>query len=185
MRITIIGRGRVGGGLARRWQAAGHDVTALGRDGGDATGAGAVVAAVPGDVIAKGLAGVRGLDGQITIDATNRLGSRPEGFDSVALQVRSIIGGPTAKAFNTNFASLYDAVDAETVPPGTLFAADPDARPVTEVLIHDAGFDPIHLGDLAQAAVLESLIMLTSTLDRGELGPFFYRFNRPGELSAI
>ena len=46
---------------------------------------------------------------------------------------------------------------------------------------------PLHLvatGDLAQAAVLESLIMLTSTLDRGELGPFFYRFNRPGELSA-
>jgi hypothetical protein len=23
-----------------------------------------------------------------------------------------------------------------------------------------------------------------STLDRGDLGPFFYRFNRPGELSA-
>ena len=98
--------------------------------------------------------------------------------------MKSIIGGATAKAFNTNFASLYNAVDAEAVPPGTLFASDPDARPVAEVLIRDAGFDPIHLGDLAQAALLESLIVLTSTLDRGELGPFFYRFNRPGELSA-
>jgi predicted dinucleotide-binding enzyme len=184
MRITIVGRGRVGGGLARRWQAAGHDVTALGRDGGDATGADAVVVAVPGDAIAAGLTSVRGLDGQITIDATNRFGAPPQGFDSVAHQVKSIIGGPTAKAFNTNFASLYDAVDAEAVPPGTLFAADPDARPVTEQLIRDASVDPIHLGDLEQAALLESLIMLTSTLDRGELGPFFYRFNRAGELSA-
>jgi len=144
MRITIIGRGRVGGGLARRWQAAGHDVTALGRDGGDATGADALVAAVPGDVVATGLASVRGLDGQITIDATNRFGSPPQGFDSVAHQVKSIIGGPTAKAFNTNFASLYDAIGTEAVPPGTLFASDPDARPVTERLIRDAGFDPIH-----------------------------------------
>src|SRR5438094_7138152 len=98
MRITVIGKGNVGGGLARRWQAAGHDVTALGRGGGDATGADAVVVAVPGDVIVTGLATVRGLDGQVTIDATNRFGSRPEGFDSVALQVKSIIGGATAKA---------------------------------------------------------------------------------------
>jgi hypothetical protein len=29
-----------------------------------------------------------------------------------------------------------------------------------------------------------SLILLTSTLDHGVLGPFFYRFNRAGELSA-
>ncbi|MEN3271892.1 MAG: 8-hydroxy-5-deazaflavin:NADPH oxidoreductase [Actinomycetota bacterium] len=133
---------------------------------------------------AAGLTSVRGLDGQITVDATNRFGSPPEGFDSVALQVKSIVGGPTAKAFNTNFASLYDAVDAEAVRPGTLFAADPDARLVTEQLIGDAGFDPIHLGDLEKAALLESLIVLTSTLDRGELGPFFYRFNRAGELPA-
>jgi predicted dinucleotide-binding enzyme len=174
----------VGGGLAGRWQAAGHDVTAVGRDGGDAGGADAVFVAIPGDAVAAGLANVRGLDGQITIDASNRFGSRPDGFDSVAQQVKSIIGGPTAKAFNTNFASLYDAVDAEPIPPGTLFAADPDARPMAERLIRDAGFDPIHLGDLDQAVLLESLILLTSTLDRGELGPFFYRFNRPGELSA-
>lgn len=67
--------------------------------------------------------------------------------------------------------------------PGTLFASDPDARTTAEQLIRDTGFDPIHLGDLAQAPLLESFIALTSTLDRGDLGPFFYRFNRPGEMS--
>jgi hypothetical protein len=29
---------------------------------------------------------------------------------------------------------------------------------------------------------LESLIALTRVLENGDLGPFFYRFNRPGEL---
>ena len=182
MQITIVGRGRVGGGLAQRWRAAGHEVTALGRDGGDATGADVVVVAIPGDAIGAGLAAITGLGGQVTIDATNTFGDRPVGHESVAAQVKAIVGGPTAKAFNTNFASLYDAVDAEPVPPGTLFAADPEARETVERLIRDAGFDPIHLGDLAQAPLLESLIALTVTLDRGELGPFFYRFNRPGEL---
>jgi predicted dinucleotide-binding enzyme len=33
MNITVIGRGNVGGGLARFWRAAGHEVQELGRDG--------------------------------------------------------------------------------------------------------------------------------------------------------
>ena len=36
MKIVVIGRGNVGGGLAALWHKAGHEVTALGRDGGDA-----------------------------------------------------------------------------------------------------------------------------------------------------
>lgn len=183
MHITVIGNGHVGGGLARRWAASGHDVTAYGREGGDATAADVVVVAIPGDAIEEGLGRVAGLAGQVTIDATNKFGARPAGYDSVAAQVKAIVGGPTAKAFNTNFASLYEAVDTEPVRPGTLFASDPDARTTTERLIRDAGFDPIHLGDLAQAPLLESLIELTMALGRGDLGPFFYRFNRPGELA--
>ena len=183
MRITTIGRGRVGSALARRWVSAGHEVTTLGRDGGDASGSEVVLVAIPGDASAEGLARVSGLSGQITIDATNKFGERPAGFASVAEQVKSFTGGPTAKAFNTNFAVLYDKVDTETVPPGTMFVADPDARATTEQLIRDAGFDPIHLGDLGQAALLEGLIALTRVLETGELGPFFYRFNRPGEIS--
>src|SRR2546426_8401904 len=36
MRIAILGRGNVGGGLAERWERAGHEVMPFGRDGGDA-----------------------------------------------------------------------------------------------------------------------------------------------------
>jgi predicted dinucleotide-binding enzyme len=39
MRIAVVGRGNVGGGLADRWERAGHDVTRIGRDGGDVSDA--------------------------------------------------------------------------------------------------------------------------------------------------
>jgi hypothetical protein len=41
---------------------------------------------------------------------TTRLGS------TLSQQAKSIIGGRTSKALNTNFASLYDQIDAESVP---------------------------------------------------------------------
>jgi len=106
MRITIIGRGNVGGGLARLWQEAGHEVTALGRDGGDAGDAEVVVVAVPSGEIAAALGRVSGLDGKVTIDATNAFGGRNEEFESLAHEVKSIVHAPVAKAFNVNFAAI-------------------------------------------------------------------------------
>ena len=35
MRVAVVGKGNVGGGLATLWRAAGHDVQEIGRDGGD------------------------------------------------------------------------------------------------------------------------------------------------------
>ncbi|MDQ1701789.1 MAG: 8-hydroxy-5-deazaflavin:NADPH oxidoreductase [Frankiaceae bacterium] len=121
-------------------------MTAFGREGADASGAEVLVIAIPGTAIDAGLANVTGLGGQVTIDASNMYGDHVTGFDAIAHQVKSIVGGPTAKAFSTNFASLYDAVDAEPVPPASLFASDREARATVERLIRDAGFDPIYLG---------------------------------------
>jgi 8-hydroxy-5-deazaflavin:NADPH oxidoreductase len=39
MKIAVIGRGNVGGGLADLWEGAGHEVTRIGREGGDISGA--------------------------------------------------------------------------------------------------------------------------------------------------
>ena len=39
MKIATIGRGNVGGGLAKRWRNAGHEVIEIGSDGGDVSGA--------------------------------------------------------------------------------------------------------------------------------------------------
>ena len=97
MNITVIGRGNVGGGLARRWQKAGHTVTELGRDGGDASDAEAVLLAVPSNAIADALGKVSGLEGKVVVDATNAFTGRDEGFESLAHQVKSIVGGPCSK----------------------------------------------------------------------------------------
>jgi len=74
MKITTIGRGNVGGGLAKLWRAAGHDVQELGREGGDASDADVVVVAVPGGQVEEALARVQGLQGKTVIDATNEIG---------------------------------------------------------------------------------------------------------------
>lgn len=182
MNVTVVGRGRVGGGLARRRQRAGHQVTALGREGGDASGSDVVVVAVPGGAIAGALGKVTGLGGQVTIDTTNPHGTRDETHPSLSHQIKAVIGGPTAKSFSTVFAAAYDEIDAQRVTPSNLFAAEPGSREVTERLIRDAGFDPLHIGDIAPGArLLENNSALTRAL-AAQIGPFFYRYGRPGEL---
>jgi len=51
MRITVVGKGNVGGGLADLWERAGHNLTRLGRGRGDVSDADVVLVAVPGDAI--------------------------------------------------------------------------------------------------------------------------------------
>ena len=182
MRITTVGRGNVGGGLARLWEQAGHDVTALGSEGGDASDADVVLVAVPSGAIADALGKVSGLEGKVTIDATNALDGRDEEFDSLALEVKSIVGGPTAKSFNINFAALYDEIGHQRARPSNLYAAEDDAREVSEQLIRDAGYDPVYVGGLDKARALEDHIGLAFAINQAGLGQFFYRMARPGEI---
>ena len=178
----MIGRGNVGGGLAERWRRAGHDVTELGKEGGDASDADVLVVAIPFHAIADAIAQVTGVAGKTTIDATNAVGERDNEFPSLAHQVKSIVGGPTAKAFNLNFARIYDRIDDERARPSNLFAADDEAREVTERLIRDAGYDPVYAGGLDTARMLEEHVGLMFAVNQAGLGPFFYRIAKPGEL---
>src|ERR1700704_6100959 len=85
MKIAVIGRGNVGGGLADLWEKAGHEVTRIGKAGGDVSEAEAVLVAVPGGSIEAALDNVHGLEGKTAIDATNLFGAdRPSGFPSNA-----------------------------------------------------------------------------------------------------
>src|SRR5262245_5090645 len=155
MNIATIGRGNVGGGLARRWRAAGHDVTEIGSDGGDVSDAEVVLLAVPGGRIAAALGGVTGLAGKTVVDATNFFSGERPPFDSLAHQAHSIPGGPVAKPSNRDAAALHDQTAAQDPPPGQLFAADEGAREVAERLIRDAGYEPVYAGGLENARLLE------------------------------
>jgi predicted dinucleotide-binding enzyme len=182
MNITCIGKGNVGGGLARRWERAGHNVTELGRDGGDASDAEAVLLAVPSDAIADALGKVSGLDGKIVLDSTNAFHGRNEAFESLAHEVKSIVGGPVAKSFNCNYAALYDQIDEQRARPGSLYAAEEGAVAMTELLIRDAGYDPVSTGGLGSARMLEDHLELMTAINEGGLGRFLYRYAKPGEL---
>jgi 8-hydroxy-5-deazaflavin:NADPH oxidoreductase len=181
MKITVIGRGKVGGGLARRWERAGHTVEALGSDGGDATEADVVVLAVPSAAIFDALTRVRGVQGKTVVDTTNAF-PRNERFESLAHEVKSVTGGPVAKAFNTNFAVIYDQIEEQRARPSNLYAADEGAREATEQLSRDAGFDPVYIGGLENARLLEDHMSLISAITRAGLGPHFYRIAAPGDL---
>lgn len=179
MRITTVGRGPVGGGLAARWRNAGHEVTELGQDGGDASDADVVLVAVPAGAIDDALSKVTGLEGKVVIDATNGLfGGRDESFPSLAHQVKARTNGPVAKSFNLNFARIYDKIDEQDPRPGNLFAADDEARARTEQLIRDAGFDPIYGGTLENARALEDFLAVAAA-NLSDGGHSFYRFWRP------
>jgi predicted dinucleotide-binding enzyme len=175
VKITIVGRGNVGGGLAALWTAAGHTVTVLGRDGGDGTDADVLVVAVPGDRVADALARVTGIAGTPAIDATNLYGTRDPGHESNAHLVRSLTGGPVAKSFSANFASEYDKVAGQATPPGNLVAAEPEIRELVDRLNRDAGFEPIHVGGLEMARQIEDIGPLLIGIARNGAGPFFYR----------
>ena len=131
MNITTIGRGNIGGGLAQLWEQAGHTVKTLGRDGGDASDADVVLVAVPSGSVSEALGTVSGLEGKIAIDTTNAFQGRNEQYESLAHEVKAHTNGPVAKAFNANFAKLYDQIAEQRNRPSCLYAADDEAREVT------------------------------------------------------
>jgi 8-hydroxy-5-deazaflavin:NADPH oxidoreductase len=176
MRITVAGRGNLGGGLADVWERAGHRVTRLGRDGGDVSDADAVLVAVPGGAIADAFDRLRGFEGKTVIDATNLYNvTPPEGFASNAEFVKSKTNGPTAKSFNVNFASLFGRLGDARARPGNLWCGDDEAREVVERLNRDAGYDPVRTGPLESAAAQEALIGVIFGIAEG-MGPMVYRF---------
>ena len=183
MKIAVVGKGNVGGGLADLWERAGHSVTRIGKEGGDVSDAEAVLLAVPGDAVADALDGVQGIEGKTVIDASNRFGvDPPAGFDSNAEFVKSRTNGPTAKSFSTNFAALYDQLGKARTTPSSLWTGDEEAREVVERLNRDAGYEPVYAGGLENARLQEDFLTLVMAINRGGLGQFLYRMAPPEQL---
>ncbi|MGW1727655.1 dinucleotide-binding protein [Streptomyces sp. NPDC002306] len=134
--------------------------------------------AVPGHFIGEALRGVTVLNGQVTIDVTNFY----TGFPSRAPQVTSVVGGPTAKAFNTVSASACDLIGERCVTPCNLPRGEPDARNVTAAHRRRRLRPPAcGRSGSGSARLLESSCGLKRVLT-GQISPFLYRCGRPGEL---
>jgi len=176
MKIAVVGTGKVGGTLARRWRAAGHDVAYGSRAGsgngpggaavmtvGEALGgADVVVLAVPSTAVAEVIAANgAALAGKVVVDAVNRMGE-PE-VNSRAAIAAAAPHARYVRAFNTlgweNFADP---------PPGAalFFAADPGARTVAEELISAVGLEPVFAGDAEASSTVDALVPLWFALVR-------------------
>jgi hypothetical protein len=183
VKIAVVGKGNVGGGLANLWEKAGHEVHRIGSDGGDVSDADAVLIAIPGPAVASVFESVSGLNGKTVIDATNLIDAgAPDGFASNAEFIKSRTQGPTEKSFNLNFARIYDRIAASAATPGNVWCGDEEAREVVEQLNRDAGYDPIYAGGLENAALTEAALQFFFAIAQAGLGQFFYRMAPPDQF---
>jgi predicted dinucleotide-binding enzyme len=184
VRIGVIGAGRIGGNVARLLAGAGHEVLlSFSRDSaalearaaemGPAARAGTpaeaaaygevVILSVPWRLIDEVLAEVGGLDGRIVLDTSNQYGaggleSVPDGLTAAQLNARRMPGARVVKAFNTVTSAFLAESAGRTGPDRVVMfmcGDDAGAKDVVAGLIEDAGFTPVDLGGLADAAPME------------------------------
>jgi hypothetical protein len=189
MKIAILGSGKVGGNLGKRWAAAGHTIVYGSRDpnsdkvkellnniGAQASATGeaeavrdaeVVLLAVPYHAAQGVLANVGDLGGRVLIDATNALA---QGGPAVPLSPASSAGLNVAswaknarvvKAFNTIGSAVMMTPEVDGRPVTLLYAGDDvAAKAVVRRLIQDIGFDPVDAGPLSNAYLLEAMCLL-------------------------
>lgn len=186
MKIAVIGSGNIGGTLAKKWAAAGHQITLGARDPAKAEvqetvsriGAGtrattirdavedadAVLFAVPGNAM-SGVVEALGtaLNGKVVIDAANNIGAPVA--NSVAIIQSAANEASVYRAFNIygweNFAEPeVGGVRADLFYAGT----DGRSRQAAEQLITDVGLNPVWVGGPEKAELVDQLLRLWFTL---------------------
>jgi predicted dinucleotide-binding enzyme len=185
MKIAIIGAGNVGGSLGRAWASKGHDVVFAARDaagpktqaavaatGGRARAAAVdaavrdaevVVLAVPFDAVAGVLESAGPMTGKILIDCTNPGGSAlpPEVGSGAELVSKLAPGARVAKAFNSQGAeNIAQPRYGDTVATNFYCGDDEAAKKTVRELVADVGFDPVDVGGLKNARLLEAATLL-------------------------
>jgi predicted dinucleotide-binding enzyme len=190
LNIAVLGAGRIGGTIGRKWAEAGHNVSfgvtdpngpksqALRAELGDKVTIGSAADALAaGDVVLVALPGVAvdqtvaehtaSLDGKVIIDAANKIGTGGPPNSLATFQART----PNAhvyRAFNTlgweNFANpVINGVQAD------LFFCGPDGddRKTVEQLISEVGLRPIWVGGPEEIERVDALLGLWFTLAAG------------------
>jgi predicted dinucleotide-binding enzyme len=181
MRIGIVGAGRIGGNAARLFARAGHELllsfsrdqerlerlaSEIGARAGtphDAAQFGEVVMlSVPWTLVDEALDQAGPLDGKIVIDTTNQFGHG--GLEDLAGRTAAQINAarmPRArytKAFNTLTSGFQARAAGRTGPDRVvmfLCGDDEEAKRMVSGLIDEAGFTPVDLGGIADAAPME------------------------------
>ncbi|BCX05050.1 MAG: hypothetical protein KatS3mg053_2988 [Candidatus Roseilinea sp.] len=184
MDIGIIGVGRVGSALGRRWAEHGHAILFGARDpSGEkakvalaqspgarvgslreaATFGEVVLIAVPGIAVLDAIHACGSLRGKIVIDANNWFGERPPGVTrSLAEAIADAApGARVVKAFNiTGSGNMLDPRYGEQNADMLICGDDAEAKSVVGELASSIGFDVVDAGPLSAAIGLEHLAQL-------------------------
>ncbi len=188
--IALIGTGNVAGALGPEFAMQGHDIVygsrnpdraevdeLVARTGGNAFATGQaeaaaqadiVVIAVPGEVAEQVVASLGDLSGKIIIDPTNRVGPGDDGYrtHTTATSNAELIQAlaPDAyvvKAFNTlNYRTMIDPETSGgpvTIP---LVGNNAEAKATVAALVEGMGLEPIDLGPVRFAHVLEGMLVI-------------------------
>lgn len=185
MKIAIVGAGRVGTALARRWGDAGHEVVLGVRDPGKArepaslprltvadavAGADVALLALPWTAVQEVVTATEWGD-TILADATNPFeGGRlatPVGTSGAELVAGWARSGRVVKAFNTTGSANMTDPQYAVAPTMPVAGDDDEAKTVVLALAGEIGFDPVDAGPLWAAADLEHLALLWVRLAYG------------------
>lgn len=188
MKIAVLGAGNVGGALGKLWAGRGHEVrfgvpdpgsekikTLLATTGGKAQAGSnqeaaaaseVVVLSVPWPAAEQAIRDCGDLKSKVVIDCTNPLRSDFKGLvvgttTSAAEQVAAWSGAKVVKALNTIGAGNYGKAEfAGTRADGFYCGDDAAAKDKVKPLIGDIGLNPVDVGPLRNARLLEPLAML-------------------------
>lgn len=184
MKIAILGAKVIGGTLGRKWAKAGHEVVFGVRDlqnpealelasslgarlapVGEAIAFGEVVVfAVPGAAV-EGIVRKHGaaLAGKIAVDAANRMGGGP--LNSAAAFAAHAPGALLFRAFSTlGWENFENPRFGEVVADLFYCGATGAAQESFEVLVRDVGLEPVWLGGMEKAHLVDSMAELWFTL---------------------
>ena len=186
MKIAILGAGNVGGKLGKLWSARGHEIrfgvpdpkkvaSLLAGMGGRAQATSnreaaaaseVVVVSVPWPTAEQAIRDCGNLASKLVVDCINPLRSDLKGLalghtTSAAEQVAAWSKAKVVKAFNTLGAGLYGNAEFDgTRADGFYCGDDAQAKSNVKSLIAEIGLNPVDVGPLRNARLLEPLAML-------------------------
>jgi 8-hydroxy-5-deazaflavin:NADPH oxidoreductase len=190
MKIAVLGYGKIGGTLGKKWAVDGHIVQfgvrdpakpevqqlirELGKNASASSVADAIasadliVFAIPSSAVEETVsANAQALAGKVVVDATNNFGA-PVANALAAFQSKA----PTAqyyRAFNSYGWEVFEDPVFGGVP-GDMFFCGPDspARTRVEELITAVGLRPVYIGGPDQTGVVDGVLKLWAALALGQ-----------------
>ena len=185
MKIGIIGAGKLGGTLGKKWASTGHEIRfdvrnpqdskfdelrgfgAVGAVGEAVAFGEVVVLALPGSGVADFAAEHAGaLAGKIIIDATNN--PRSAEMNSLTMLAHKAPSARLVRAFNTLGWENFSRPEIGGVQVDLFFCGHPSARADVEKLIADIGLRPVYIGDIDVSAALDGMTRLWFALAFGQ-----------------